>query len=132
MRTKEGILSGCPVATTSSPLGSRWELQITHDLLARPRRFNELRKHAEGVSQKSLTEALRSRKADGIVRRTAYPEVPPRVGCSLRELGESRRAIIKAMESWGKDCKAQMAQEQTVAREPGAAPSRRKNRQELS
>lgn len=107
MRTKEDILPECPVATTVSLIGSKWKLLIMRDLLARPWRFNELHRSIEGISQKALTEALRSMEADGIVRRTAYPEVPPRVEYSLTELGESMRPIIKAMENWGNDYKAQ-------------------------
>ena len=59
------------------------------------------RNHLEGISQKVLTESLRSMEADGIVVRTSYAEVPPRVEYSLSELGESMRPIIDAMESWG-------------------------------
>ena len=78
------------------------------NLLARPWRFNELQKSIDGISQKALTEALRSMVADGIVIRKAYPEVPPRVEYSLTELGESMRPIIKAMEDWGSAYKEQM------------------------
>ena len=77
------------------------------NLLARPWRFNELQKSIDGISQKALTEALRSMVADGIVIRKAYPEVPPRVEYSLTELGESMRPIIKAMENWGSAYKEQ-------------------------
>ena len=80
--------------------------------LARPWRFNELQKSIDGISQKALTEALRSMEADGIVSRTVYPEVPPRVEYSLTELGESMRPIIKSMESWGMAYKEQMQEEQ--------------------
>ena len=84
------------------------ELLIMRNLLARPWRFNELQKSIDGISQKALTEALRSMVADGIVIRKAYPEVPPRVEYSLTELGESMRPIIKAMENWGTAYKEQM------------------------
>ena len=108
MRSKEDILPECPVATTVSLIGSKWKLLIMRNLLGRPWRFNELQKSIGGISQKALTEALRSMEADGIVRRTAYPEVTPRVEYSLTELGESMRPIIKAMEIWGKDYNAQV------------------------
>ena len=112
MRTKEDILPECPVATTVSLIGSKWKLLIMRNLLGRPWRFKELQKSIEGISQKALTEALRSMEADGIVRRTAYPEVPPRVEYSLTELGESMRPIIKAMETWGMGYKEQMQEKQ--------------------
>ena len=100
MRSKDDILPECPVATTVSLIGSKWKLLIMRNLLGRPWRFNELQKNIEGISQKALTEALRSMEADGIVIRKAYPEVPPRVEYSLTELGETMRPIIKAMEEW--------------------------------
>ena len=79
MRSKEDILPECPVATTVSLIGSKWKLLIMRNLLARPWRFNELQKSIDGISQKALTEALRSMVDDGIVIRKAYPEVPTRV-----------------------------------------------------
>lgn len=108
MRSKEDILPDCPVATTVSLIGSKWKLLIMRNLLARPWRFNELQKSIDGISQKALTEALRSMEADGIVSRTVYPEVPPRVEYSLTELGESMRPIIKSMEYWGMAYKEQV------------------------
>ena len=102
MKTK-AELPACPVATTVSLIGSKWKLLIIRNLLARPWRFNELQRSLEGISQKVLTESLRSMEADGIVVRTSYAEVPPRVEYSLSELGESMRPIIDAMESWGTD-----------------------------
>ncbi len=100
MKTKEE-LPACPVATTVSLIGSKWKLLIMRDLLYRPWRFNELRRDLDGISQKVLTDSLRSMEADGIVVRTVYPEVPPRVEYALSPLGESMRPIIKSMEDWG-------------------------------
>lgn len=100
MLTKEEM-PACPVSTTVQLIGSKWKLLIMRNLLARPWRFNELRKDLEGISQKVLTDSLRSMEEDGIITRTVYPEVPPRVEYALSELGESMRPIIKAMEQWG-------------------------------
>ncbi len=111
MRSKEDILPECPVATTVLMIGSKWKLLILRNLLTRPWRFNELQKSIDGISQKALTEALRSMEADGIVIRTVYPEVPPRVEYALTELGESMRPIIKSMESWGMAYQGQMQTE---------------------
>lgn len=107
MKTKKE-LPECPVATTVSLIGSKWKLLIIRNLLARPWRFNELQKSLDGVSQKVLTDSLRSMESDGIIVRTVYPEVPPRVEYSLSELGESMRPIIKSMEEWGLDYKKNM------------------------
>ena len=100
MLTKEEM-PDCPVATTVQLIGSKWKLLIIRNLLVRPWRFNELRRDLEGNSQKVLTDSLRSMEEDGIVTRTVYPEVPPRVEYALSQMGESMRPIIKAMEDWG-------------------------------
>ncbi|MCD7920598.1 MAG: helix-turn-helix transcriptional regulator [Clostridiales bacterium] len=109
MKTKDE-LPACPVATTVSLIGSKWKLLILRNLLVRPWRFNELRRDLEGISQKVLTDSLRSMEEDGIITRTVYPEVPPRVEYALSELGESMRPVIKAMEDWGTEYKNSLSQ----------------------
>ena len=106
MLTKDE-LPDCPVQTTVQLIGSKWKLLIMRNLLVRPWRFNELHKSLEGISQKVLTDSLRSMEEDGIITRTVYPEVPPRVEYALSELGESMRPIIKSMETWGTAYKAE-------------------------
>ncbi len=103
--TKEEM-PACPVATTVRLIGSKWKLLIMRNLLTRPWRFNELRNSLDGGSQKVLTDSLRTMEKDGIVIRTVYPEVPPRVEYSLSELGESMRPILESMETWGKSYQA--------------------------
>ena len=98
-------LPECPVATTVSLIGSKWKLLILRNLLHRPWRFNELKKDLNGISQKVLTESLRSMEADGLIKRTVYPQMPMLVEYSLSELGESMRPIIASMEAWGKSYK---------------------------
>lgn len=98
-------LPQCPVATTVQLIGSKWKLLIIRNLLVRPWRFNELQKSLDGISQKVLTDSLRSMENDGIIKRTVYAEVPPRVEYSLSELGESMRPILKAMEEFGNEYK---------------------------
>lgn len=100
MKKKEE-LPECPVATTVALIGSKWKLLILRNLLVRPWRFNELLKNLDGISQKVLTDSLRSMEADGVVVRTVFPETPPRVEYSLSKLGEAMRPVIKAMEDWG-------------------------------
>lgn len=104
MKTKEELPS-CPVATTVSLIGSKWKILIMRNLLVRPWRFNELKKDLDGISQKVLTDSLRSMEDDGIVTRTVYAEVPPRVEYALSPLGESMRPIMDAMEKWGTEYK---------------------------
>jgi DNA-binding HxlR family transcriptional regulator len=103
---KKEELPACPVATTVNLIGNKWKLLILRDLLAGTKRFGELRKSVAGISQKVLTDNLRSLEEDGIVIRKIYAEVPPRVEYSLSALGETLKPIIGVMEKWGKAYKA--------------------------
>ena len=100
MLTKEE-LPDCPVATTVQLIGNKWKLLILRNLLVRPWRFNEMLRSIPGISQKVLTDNLRALENDGIITRTVFPEVPPRVEYALSELGDSMRPIIDAMQAWG-------------------------------
>lgn len=102
---KREELPACPVATTVQLIGSKWKLLILRNLLARPWRFNELQRDLDGISQKVLTDSLRAMEADGIITRTVYPEVPPRVEYALSPLGESMRPVIRTMEAFGANYK---------------------------
>lgn len=104
MRKKEDFPE-CPVATTLELIGSKWKVLILRNLLQRPWRFNELKRSLAGVSNKVLTDSLRSMEEDGIIARKVYPEVPPHVEYSLTEIGESMRPIIVAMAEWGTEYK---------------------------
>ena len=107
---KKTELPECPVATTVQLIGSKWKLLILRNLMARPWRFNELQKSLDGISQKVLTDSLRSMEADGLIIRTAYPEVPPRVEYSLSQTGESLRPVLMAMQDWGEKYKQQQCE----------------------
>lgn len=107
MLTKEEM-PACPVATTVELIGSKWKLLIIRNLLIRPWRFNELKKDLAGISQKVLTDNLRSLESDNLITRTVYPEVPPRVEYALSELGETLRPILNSMEAWGKAYKSNL------------------------
>ena len=104
MKTREE-LPDCPVATTVQLIGSKWKLLILRNLLVRPWRFNELKRDLEGISQKVLTDSLRSMEDDGIITRTVFAEVPPRVEYALSELGKSMEPVIRAMEEFGSEYK---------------------------
>ncbi|MCH5184566.1 MAG: helix-turn-helix transcriptional regulator [Oscillospiraceae bacterium] len=105
MKTKAELIPECPVATTVQLIGNKWKLLIIRNLLVRPWRFNELQKNLDGISQKVLTDSLRSMEEDGIITRTVYAEVPPRVEYALSELGESMRPILDSMQAWGESYK---------------------------
>ena len=81
------------------------EVVIIRDLLASTRRFGELRKNLEGISQRVLTQNLRELENDGLIKRKVYAEVPPRVEYSLNELGRSLLPIISTMANWGNNYK---------------------------
>ena len=100
MLTKDE-LPECPVATTVQLIGSKWKLLIMRNLMDRPWRFNELKKSLDGISQKVLTDSLRSIEEDGLITRTVYAEVRPRVEYALSDVGESMRPILDAMKEWG-------------------------------
>ena len=95
----------CPVATTINLIGNKWKLLIIRDLLASTRRFGELRKNLEGISQRVLTQNLRELENDGLIKRKVYAEVPPRGEYSLNELGRSLLPIISTMADWGNNYK---------------------------
>ena len=94
----------CPVATTVQLIGNKWKVWIIRNLrMEDKQRFNQLLKTIPGISQKVLTENLRAMEADGLITRTVYPEVPPRVEYALSDLGNSMRPIMDAMEIWGRN-----------------------------
>ena len=105
---KKDNLPEFPVASTVQLIVSKWKLLILRDLLTGKKRYNELKRSLPDISQKVLTASLKSMVNDGLVIRTAYPEVPPRVEYSLSELGESMRPVIQSMETWGSYYKDQI------------------------
>ena len=115
MLTKEEM-PACPVATTVQLIGSKWKLLIMRNLLARPWRFNELKKDLEGISQKVLTDSLRSMEEDGIITRTVYPEVPPRVEYSLTSRAQSLLACIDPLVAWADANMADILNDRKTAR----------------
>ena len=105
MLTREE-LPECPVQTTVQLIGNKWKILIIRTLLRGNRRFNEIKKAIPGISQKVLTDNLRSLENDGLIDREVFAEVPPKVVYSLLELGNSLRPVIDAMADWGTDYKA--------------------------
>ena len=99
-------LPSCPVQITLSLIDNKWKMLILGEILFEgTQRFNELRKALPTISQKVLTQNLRSMEVDGLVVRTVFAEVPPRVEYSITNLGNSLRPIIDAMMKWGEDYK---------------------------
>lgn len=105
MLTKEEVLPQCPVATTVSLIGNKWKLLIIRNLLNGKARFGDLKDGIDGISKKVLTDNLKSMVDDGIIIRTAYNEIPPRVEYELSDLGNTLRPIIDSMKIWGEEYK---------------------------
>ncbi len=102
-------LPACPVETTLTLISDKWKVLIIRDLLPGTKRFGELRRSLGTVSQKVLTTQLRQMEDSGLLTRTVYPEVPPRVEYTLTDLGYSLRPILDALQSWGEEYKAKKA-----------------------
>ena len=98
-------LPACPVETTLTLISDKWKVLILRDLMPGTKRFGELKKSIGNVSQKVLTAQLREMEARGLLIRTVYAEVPPRVEYTLTELGYSLKPILDAMWNWGDECK---------------------------
>ena len=94
-------LPACPVETTLMLISDKWKVLILRDLLPGTKRFGELKKSIGKVSQKVLTAQLRQMEESGLVKRTVYAEVPPRVEYTLTELGYSLKPVLDAMWDWG-------------------------------
>lgn len=104
----EKQLPACPVETTLTLIGNKWKVLILRDLLPGTKRFGELKKSLGAVSQKVLTAQLRDMEADGLVIRTVFPEVPPRVEYSLTDLGMSLQPVLVSLSNWGESYKANL------------------------
>ncbi len=98
-------LPDCPVETTLTLISDKWKILILRDLDMGTKRFGELKKSIEGISQKVLTSNLRQMESSGLVTRKVYAEVPPRVEYSLTELGTSLKPVLNALEVWGAEYK---------------------------
>ena len=95
--TQEGCRS---VSTILSRIGDKWSVLIVMLLGNGPKRFNEIRRMVDGISQRMLTLTLRGLERDGLVTRTVFPTVPPRVDYELTELGSSLRVPVQALGAW--------------------------------
>ena len=99
-------LPACPVETTLMLIGDKWKVLILRDLMDGTKRFGELKKSIGTVSQKVLTAQLRDMEKKGLLTRTVYAEVLPRVEYTLTETGDSRKPVRDAMWVWGLNYKA--------------------------
>lgn len=99
--TPPATLNMCPVRTTMNVLGGKWKLLILSYLLHSPRRYGELRRCIPEVTEKMLIQELRELELDGIVTRTVYQQVPPKVEYQLTEQGQRIRPLLDSLSQWG-------------------------------
>ncbi|MBB4228192.1 winged helix-turn-helix transcriptional regulator [Rhizobium mongolense] len=113
---------GCPVEATLGHLDGKWKGVILFHLMDGTLRFNELRRKLPAVTQRMLTKQLRELEESGLVSRTVYPVVPPRVEYALTPLGETLKPVIRALAAWGEEyvfCRP----EGHELRDPSCAPA---------
>src|SRR5947209_12079357 len=91
----------CPAEVTLAVIGGRWKVLILYQLFQGVKRFSELQRALPRITQKMLTQQLREMEKDGIVQRTVYPQVPPKVEYRLTPLGETLKPVVGAMCRWG-------------------------------
>ncbi len=107
-------------------VGDKWSVLIVGLLADGPKRFSELRRTVEGISQRMLTLTLRGLERDGLVTRTVYPTIPPRVEYELTELGRTLRKPIQSLAKWAQENREriQLSRNRYDARASTAVPQR--------
>jgi DNA-binding HxlR family transcriptional regulator len=94
--------TGCPLTAALNAIGGKWNMICLYWLDTGTRRFNELQRLMPDISHKVLTETLRTLEQQGLITRTEFPEVPPRVEYKISAYGESVRPLIEAVRVWGR------------------------------
>ena len=94
-------LPACPVELTLLLISNKWKVLIIRDLLDGTKRFSELKKSINNISQKVLTSNLRELEENNLLTRKVYPEVPPRVEYTLTDIGYSLKTLLDDMDKWG-------------------------------
>lgn len=92
----------CEVEATLDVIGGKWKGIILSKLINQTLRYNDIKRHMPKITPRSLTRQLRELERDGIINRTVYAEVPPRVEYSVTELGKTLAPIIQMLATWGK------------------------------
>ncbi len=104
----------CPTRQVLNRIADKWTTLVIGALEDEPQRFSQIQRQIDGISQKMLTQTLRSLERDGLVERTVYAEVPPRVVYTLTPLGETLCAPIAAIRHWAEANIQQVTQAQTI------------------
>jgi DNA-binding HxlR family transcriptional regulator len=99
----DAYLAACPSRQILDVLANKWTMLVMGALSGGPLRFGELRRRLDGITQKMLTQTLRTLERDGLVTRTVFPTIPPRVDYAATPLGESVTALMRAVRAWSED-----------------------------
>lgn len=99
--TQDALFGVCPYATVQKLLGGKWALIVMHHLSQGTLRFGQLQRALPDLTQATLTKQLRTLEADGLITRTVYAQVPPKVEYCLSEMGEAFRPVLDALAVWG-------------------------------
>lgn len=100
-KNKEFAPGNCPVVFCMNVIGGKWKPSVIHMIRTDRNRHSILLKNISEISKQTLTNQLRELEADGIIERTIYPEIPPRVEYSITEFGKTLLPIIDSMYQWG-------------------------------
>lgn len=98
---KEDLFGICPLTTAQKILSGKWTLLIIYNLSKKTMRFNELQKELGNLTQATLTKQLRTMESNGLIIRTVYNQIPPKVEYSLSNLGKQFAPVLSALETWG-------------------------------
>ncbi len=101
MPKKTPLREVCPLDTAVGALGGKWKPLIVYELRKGARRFSELQRAIPEATRQMLTQQLRQLETDGVVRRTVYPVVPPKVEYALTAMGKELEPVLSALEKWG-------------------------------
>ena len=101
MITQDELFGKCPFATSQKILSGKWALTLLHFLSEGTLRFNEIQRRLPEITQSTLTKQLRSLEEYGMVVRTVYPQIPPKVEYSLSPMGEAFITVLESLKEWG-------------------------------
>lgn len=110
----------CGMGLAIDVVGGKWKLHMMWVLAEGPRRFGDIRRMLDGISEKVLTEQLRQLESDGIVKRTLYAEVPPRVEYELTPLGRELEDALNPLEKWGDSLRRRILEAQGSSSDRGS------------
>ncbi|MEO8624201.1 MAG: helix-turn-helix domain-containing protein [bacterium] len=112
----------CAVEVTLSVIGGKWKLLIIGQLHRGVSRFGQLKRAIPGVTQTMLTQQLRELEEDGVVSRTIFPEIPPRVEYAMTEFGKTLECVLAVMGQWGENYHEMVREKKRIARGLEATP----------